>query len=249
MRRENWKAYFSFTKKERIAVAILVSIIIACFLLPYFLPSNKTIPVIDKNLQQQIDALQESDNTQKYSSAKNNTYTRNDTSYNTTIKKELFYFDPNTLDFDGWKKLGLNDKTAHTILNYRNKGGSFHKPEDIRKIYGLKEDQANELIPFIRITSQQDKPYSQENKKTTEESPKQIHQPIKTIDINTATAEEWKSLPGIGDVLSKRIVKFRTSIHGFSSVTDLKRTYGLSDSAYQIILPYLAFSDSTSKNK
>jgi DNA uptake protein ComE-like DNA-binding protein len=49
-------------------------------------------------------------------------------------------------------------------------------------------------------------------------------------------------LPGIGDVLSKRIVKFRNSIHGFKSIDDIKKTYGLSDSTFQIILPYLTIS-------
>ena len=72
-----------------------------------------------------------------------------------------------------------------------------------------------------------------------EEAPKAV---INKIEINTATEEDFKALPGIGDVLSKRIIKFRTSIHGFKSVDDISRTYGLSDSTFQLILPYLTIS-------
>ncbi|ULT43472.1 hypothetical protein KRR40_08600 [Niabella defluvii] len=42
--------------------------------------------------------------------------------YNNTGNGILFSFDPNTLDADGFKKLGLRDKTIRTLLNYRNKG-------------------------------------------------------------------------------------------------------------------------------
>jgi hypothetical protein len=52
-------------------------------------------------------------------------------------KGELFYFDPNTLSAEGWKKLGLRDKTIHTIQNYLGKGGILRNPEDLQKVYGL----------------------------------------------------------------------------------------------------------------
>ena len=37
------------------------------------------------------------------------------------------------------------------------------------------------------------------------------------ININTATAEDWKAFPGIGDAISNRIIKFRSSIGGFKN--------------------------------
>ncbi len=241
VKRDTWKDYFSFSKKERIGVAVLLSIILICFILPYFIHSNTGKPVIKEALEMQLQALQDSNNTtnsyalNKYSNQK---------SVGTNVIKQLSNFDPNTIDYDGLIKLGLNGKIAHTIINYRNKGGKFYKPDDIKKIYGLNEDQAKELIPYIRISStQKGNKYNEPFKEKTKNYPKQITKKIKPIDINSATAEEWKSLPGIGDVLSNRIVKFRSKLHGFSSVQDVKRTYGLSDSAFQFILPYLSLSD------
>jgi competence protein ComEA len=243
MSKSFWKDYFSFSKKERIAIAILLIIIVVFVILPYFFETDFEKPHIDEHLR----ALQ-----QGKSSTHTNAYNeRIAFATDTTIKDakqqlQLFYFDPNTLDESGWKKLGLSDKTIHTIINYRNKGGHFKQAEDIRKIYGLKKEEADALIPYIKIESviqQQTSKHEAKDKPAT-----QPQKDIKKIDINSATAEDFKALPGIGEVLSNRIVKFRNAIHGFKSVEDIKKTYGLPDSTYNNIFPYLTLSDSSQKN-
>ena len=94
-------------------------------------------------------------------------------------------------------------------------------------------------MPYVRIAGNH-KPYTVDNHYQKENSVSSYsRKQYKTIDINNATEEDWKSLPGIGDVLSKRIVKFRTSRGGFQSVDDVARTYGLKDSVFQMIRPYL----------
>lgn len=231
-----WKDYLTFSKGERISVFILLTVLALAIAGPYYFVREFNPPVVDTTLQRQLNSLLQNNgpDPDKSGEAKNQPQVNSDSVTGLT----LFYFDPNKLDAAGFKQLGLRDKTIQTILNYRKKGGYFKQPEDLRKIYGLHEDEASRLIPYVRI----------EGKKTTST----IHEPVfkeekpklnyKKIDINTATEEEWKALPGIGDVLSKRIVKFRNSIHGFKSVTDISKTYGLSDSAFQLILPYLVMS-------
>jgi competence ComEA-like helix-hairpin-helix protein len=56
-----------------------------------------------------------------------------------------------------------------------------------------------------------------------------------TININTASAEDFEKLPGIGQVLGVRIIKFRTLLGGFAVKEQLKEVYGLPDSTYQNI--------------
>lgn len=56
-----------------------------------------------------------------------------------------------------------------------------------------------------------------------------------TVNINTATAEEFEKLRGIGAVLGARIVKFRGILGGFAAKEQLKEVYGLPDSTYQAI--------------
>lgn len=70
---------------------------------------------------------------------------------------------------------------------------------------------------------------------TPSKAPKQ---PI-SIDINKASAADWKAVPGIGNVLSERIVKYREKLGGFVIVSQIKEVYGISDSVFQVIQPHL----------
>jgi competence protein ComEA len=240
MQNNAWKEWFVFTKRDRNATIILLSIISLVIILPYLVPAKKLEINIDKNLQQQLDAYK-----QEYPSYKTQSsfVSAINTVVNDTAKKALFYFDPNTLNEEGFVKLGLPQKTIHTLINYRNKGGYFKTAEDIRKVYGLSKAEADRLIPYIQIASNA----NQKKEKVVSEqiiAKAQSHQ-YKKININTATAEDWKKFSGIGDVLANRIIKFRTSIGGFKTVDQVGKTYGLSDSVFRQIKPYLFLKDST----
>ena len=147
----------------------------------------------------------------------------------------LFPFDPNTATKEDFSKLGLAPKIAHTILNYRSKGGHFYKKEDLKKIYGLTEKEYSRLESSIKIEQkvrEVDKPAIQKIK---------VSKPTE-IDINKATAEEWQALRGIGPSYSKRIVKFRDELGGFAKIEQIPETFGLPDSVFQMIKPYLKIS-------
>jgi len=236
-----WKDYFTFSKKERNAVFVLLAILVLLIVAPYFVPAKKMQITIDEDLQQQLDKYQQqhpqNTNRNEISSIADSVPETSNAS------RELFLFDPNTLNEEGLKKLGLPDKVIHTLINYRNKGGYFKTPDDIRKIYGLSKTDADRLIPYIKIASSNNKKIEVDQQPVNEtvETRREVY---KKININTATAEEWKALPGIGDVLSNRIVKFRTKLGGFKSIDDVHKTYGLSDSTFQVIRPYLVLKDS-----
>lgn len=241
MQSNAWKEWFVFTKRDRNAAIILLSIISLVILLPYLLPAKKLNISIDKDLQQQLDQYQQSNHNQPVYTA------TTDTTINDTSKATLFFFDPNTLNEEGFTKLGLSQKTIHTLINYRNKGGYFKSPEDIRKIYGLSKTDADRLIPYVRITSNTTQP-KQEDKTEHPVTNTTTHQ-YKKININTASAEEWKTFPGIGDIIANRIVKYRTSMGGFKTVDQVSKTYGLSDSVFQLIKPYLYIKDSANASQ
>ena len=69
------------------------------------------------------------------------------------------------------------------------------------------------------------------------------------MDVNTATEEDWKTLPGIGEVLSKRIVKYRNAKGGFKNIDEVAKTYGISDSEFAVIRPYLVMNGNISQNQ
>jgi len=171
-------------------------------------------------------------------------YDKRKSSYNENdiIKGELFHFDPNTITGSEWKRLGLRDKTIKTIENYRSKGGRFYKPEDLQRIYGLRDDEYERLKPFIKIESNT----PQKNEELVSSKPKDEIQSSKTygarysiIDVNIADSTAFISLPGIGSKLATRIITFREKLGGFYSIEQIGETYGLPDSTFQKIKQYL----------
>ncbi|HEY2725796.1 MAG TPA: helix-hairpin-helix domain-containing protein [Parafilimonas sp.] len=242
MQNNTWKEWFIFTKRDRNAALIFLLILGLVIVLPYLVPAKKLEISIDKDLQQQLEQY-----TQDHQSAKNQSsyISAVDTIGNDTAKNQLFFFDPNILPEEGFTKLGLSQKTIHTIINYRKKGGYFKTPQDIRKIYGLSKADADRLIPYVHIASSNTNA-KEEIKNDQPVANNQTHQ-YKKININTASAEEWKVFPGIGDAIANRIIKFRTSVGGFKSVEQVAKTYGLNDSVFQQIKPYLYLKDSTNR--
>ena len=55
------------------------------------------------------------------------------------------------------------------------------------------------------------------------------------IEINRSDSATLVRLPGIGPVLSARIIKYRRLLGGFARIEQLKEVYGLSEETYDII--------------
>ncbi len=235
----SWKDWFVFPKKERnILFVLLFAFASYCFFLAFYNPELK--PVVIENLDEKLASLSSHADDTSDSLSGDAMLAETSDEGETKSTQHLFFFDPNTLDASGFQQLGLRDKTIHTLLNYRNKGGHFYKAENLRKIYGITEEEADKIIPFVKINPVKDtEKYVAGNKDT---QAFYVKGKPKVIDINNATVEEWKALPAIGETLSNRIVKYRDKIGGFTSVEQVKQTYGLSDSAYRVILPYLHLS-------
>lgn len=145
----------------------------------------------------------------------------------------LFNFDPNTLSIDGWKNLGIKEKTAIGIHKYISKGGKFKNADDIKKIWGISPQKAEQLLPFIKINS---------SKQEILYYPKIEKKLISKIDINKADSTAFESLPGIGPKLSQRIINFRQKLGGFYKIDQISETFGLADSTFQKIIPFLEIS-------
>lgn len=249
--------YFTFTRKDRIAILVLVVLIVVVIFAPAVVSrsSAKSSASPDTVWMTAVKRLElkEEENTDRFTdrpnrdNSSNYQYDRSDKEYFNRPKGELFYFDPNTLNGEGWKKLGLRDKTVKTIQNYLAKGGHFYKPEDLSKIYGLFEDEYARLEPFIRIEGNKTiHPLARENARAL--SPITKTERYNIIDINTADTSAFITLPGIGSKLAARIVNFRDKLGGFYAISQVAETYGLPDSTFQKIKQYLKL-DNPSKKK
>ncbi len=224
LQKNSWKDYFAVSKKDRNAFVITMVIIGAVIAAPFLFNRNK-----------KGTGISGADSALAQIPAGKDFFAEEEVDAAGISEEKLFTFDPNTLDLEGWLSLGLSRKTANTIINYTSKGGYFSEPENIRKIWGLKKEEADKLIPYIRI----------QNKKTVRNNFSSDYEKRKVaaIDINQADAAEFKALPGIGDVLSERIVKYRNSIKAFATIEDIKKVYGISDATFETIRPYLKISN------
>lgn len=157
---------------------------------------------------------------------------------------ERFAFDPNTLPLDSLQLLGLPYSTAKNLIKYREHGGSFYNKEDLRKIYGMEDSIFKRLEPFIQTRHQNIEAvasYRSPKPIKTEEYPTKVNRKKFTgpIYLNATDSTQLDSLPGIGQVLSKRILKYRQALGGFHQQEQLKEVYGITDSVYQNIKAYL----------
>src|SRR5262245_31452643 len=59
-------------------------------------------------------------------------------------------------------------------------------------------------------------------------------QPGVPLDLNTATAEQLDTLPGIGEVTANQIISYRTA-HPFRSVDDLRQVPGIGDRRFELL--------------
>ena len=58
------------------------------------------------------------------------------------------------------------------------------------------------------------------------------------VHLNTATAEELETLPGVGAVTAQRIVEYR-SAHGFARIEDLMNVKGIGQAKFNKMQPWL----------
>ena len=154
-----------------------------------------------------------------------------------SITHKMFFFDPNTIDSIAAYELGLSQKQFSTLENYRNKGGRFKQATDIFKLYGLPNEAAKVLLPFVRI------PFTSYHNSKNEYSKKyKIDKAIWKIDINNANIDDWKQFTKLDTHLIQRIIKYKNHIGFFSNQSQLQKVYGLNDSIYASLKPHLMVS-------
>lgn len=201
-----FKKWLGFDRRERRASSILLLIVLLVFLSRYLVPGK---PAEIKNITAEIsgyrplipisiDVLADS--------------------------LVLFTFDPNSAALKDFVALGLTEKQANTIINYRKAGGKFYYPSDMSKIYGIPQTKIDQLLPYIIIGG------SVKTKKSG-------LQPKKTIvlDLNASDSIMLDMLPGIGPVFASRIIKYRNLLGGYSNREQLTEVYGLTAETFSLI--------------
>ncbi len=213
--------WFGYTRRERRSTFILLIIILVIILLRYVVPEkNLDIVTIFPGSSDSLALMAISD---------------------LKLPGEIISidFDPNSASFDTLLKIGLDSKQARTLINYRSKGGKFRKPSDLRKVYGIDSLKSEKLIAHVLLA-----PATHSGP----DLPRTAIQERPRLNINTCDSLSLVALPGIGPVLSVRIIKYRNRLGGYARVEQLREVYGLPPETFEIISDRV-FTDSTGIRK
>ena len=229
------RSYFGFTKTEINGSIVLLMLIGLSMFIPYFFSKWFSIDYDSNEDQIILDSL-----TQQLISAEERSKSL----------VALFQFDPNSLVYDSLLLLGIPANVAQRLINYRSAGGVFRKKTDLLKIYDFPDTLLISLSAYINIKPMEvPKRVDHNNRDRVYQEVMDTIQAIKSIKaqrrkspivlINSSDALEFQQLRGIGPVYSNRIVKFRKALGGFYSTKQIAEVYGLSDSLFRSIEPYL----------
>lgn len=143
-------------------------------------------------------------------------------------------FDPNISSYDSLVGMGIPAFVASNIVKYRDAGGHFKNPDDLKKLYGMTDSLWSEISPWIKIRLPQK---GSVKKQTYQRSPVTKDTSISMVaaDLNTVDSIWLMQVRGIGPVLSKRIIKYRELLGGFHSISQLKEVYRLPPEVIQTL--------------
>lgn len=159
-----------------------------------------------------------------------------------TIEIRLHEFNPNTADSSTLVHLGFQPWQAKNMLKYRTKGGKYRKAEDLKRLYGMTDSMYNALEPYICIP-QDVFPTDKKRKRDTIEI--RLHE----FNPNTADSSTLVHL-GFQPWQAKNMLKYRAKGGKYRKAEDLRRLYGMTDSMYNALAPYIHIpQDSTIINQ
>lgn len=178
---------------------------------------------------------------------------------NTSKKKKFigFKFNPNTIDLSSWKKLGLSEAQAKSILKYQSKGGTFKIKSDLKKMYTISDKKYQELLPWIDLPEEY--PKNSYNKKDYNETPRETPRytsekqenndfkeyekkpelALKSINLNTADTTQLKAISGIGSYYARKIIEYREELGGYQSINQLLEIWKMKEETVFIVDPYV----------
>ncbi|MGB1971675.1 MAG: ComEA family DNA-binding protein [Flavobacteriaceae bacterium] len=132
------------------------------------------------------------------------------------VLSKIYPFNPNYISDQRAYFLGLSLEETDRLHAYRAKGLWINSLHDFQRVTKVSDTWLQTYGPFFKFPMYE----------KVVQAPPSI--PLKRFDLNRVTAEELTVIKGIGEVLSQRIVKYRSRLDGFSHPDQLDEVYGLS---------------------
>lgn len=238
---KNKEKIFLFTTEQWLGIALLTILAASAMIGIKFLQPKKEAMIFEvtdstKNEFKKYQAKQDSTYKTRW---KKKPHKRKD------IKIRMQPFDPNTADSITLIQLGLKPWQAKNLIKYRNKGGKYRKPEDLKKLYGMTDSMYLALEPYIRIPDNrvlQDTIQKDSLRTDSLYKWKSIKRDT-ILNLRTADTTELKMIRGIGSYRAKQIVRYRDQLGGYVNVAQIMEAKGMNKAIADSILPHF-FIDS-----
>lgn len=128
---------------------------------------------------------------------------------------------------------GIGAAKAMAIVQYRSVFGGFSDISEVKNVNGIGESVFEDIRDLITTGG-----YSVPSAPDTSDTTGDI-----MININTATAEELRALPGIGEAKSKAIIQYRDIYGEFSDIEEIKNVSGIGEKLFEGIRDHITVGD------
>ncbi|WP_166385080.1 ComEA family DNA-binding protein [Polaribacter sp. 11A2H] len=143
-------------------------------------------------------------------------------------KPKIYPFNPNYITDSKGEKLGMSINEIDRLLAFRTTNKFINSKSEFQKVTQISDSLLNKIAPYFKFPDWVVNQNLNSSLKGAKQSYyKKKEKKVSTTDINKATAEDFKTINGIGDAFSERIVKYRTRLQGFSIEDQLKEVWGL----------------------
>jgi DNA uptake protein ComE-like DNA-binding protein len=220
-------AYLSLTRGERNGFFMLAILIMSLMVGRILIPVIIELPIPDFNEAQKAflsfrHALQGAETGVRPEQASDGRETGSE-HLPSRASIQYFDFDPNHITYGELLKLGLSDRVAGTLINFRKSGGKFQSKQDLMKVYGIGMADFSRLEPYIDIPP----------------VPVARKRDAIAFELNGTDTLQLQGIYGIGAVFANRITRYRDLLGGFYSGEQLKEVYGLQEEQYEEILRHV----------
>lgn len=141
------------------------------------------------------------------------------------LRYQIYPFNPNFItDYKGYI-LGMSPEEIDRLLTFREQGRFVGSAEEFQKVTGVSDSLLGRISVHFKFPKFE---------KTSFRAAADIKSAVlNKKDLNQATIEDLKKVRGIGPVLAKRIISYRTLLGGFSFEDQLAEVYNLPEEAIE----------------
>ena len=143
---------------------------------------------------------------------------------------KIFPFNPNYItDYKG-AQLGMSLVEIDKLLAFRKTGKFINSKKEFQKVTLISDSLLYSISPYFKFPDWVVKKKQNIQLSTSQDTRLFVEKSkyiLTSTDINTAVKDDLKTINGIGEKLSERIIKYRSKLQGFSTLNQLYEVWGL----------------------